>query len=281
MTLSHQKPPATEEQILSLDGGELHVCQDGPRDAPVLLLIHGTAASLRSWDPMIPLLAESHHVVRIDLPGCGRSAEPAGADYAVPGQARLVGAALDRLGAGDAVVAGHSSGSAFATALTEQRPDLVTALVFIDFGPDLRAYIAEEITIGNVPWADLTDEQLRRMMRSGFRPGYEIPQEYVDQFREIDLRVFAAESEAIRGYLAEQGLPQRLAPLGKPLLVLFGDEDQRWRPASATEYLVVPGARIELLAGLGHSPNLEDPARTAACLLAFTTTVHSEQAERP
>ena len=259
---------------MTVSNDKIQVCQDGPRDAPALLLIHGTAASLRSWDPMVPLLTGSHHVIRIDLPGCGRSARPDDANdytnYALPDQARRIGAVLDRLGIERVIVAGHSSGSAFATALAEQRPDLVTALAFINFGPNLAAYIAEDVEIGPVPWPDLSDEQLRRLMSSAFRPGYEIPQEYVDQFRDIDLHVFAATSHAVRAYLDERGLPERLVPLRKPLLVIFGDEDRRWRPSSAAEYRAVPGATIEMLPGLGHSPNLEDPARTAMPLLAFT-----------
>ncbi|GAA3425818.1 alpha/beta fold hydrolase [Streptosporangium sandarakinum] len=43
--------------------------QDGPRDAPALLLIHGSASSTRSWDPMVPLLTGSYRVIRIDLLG--------------------------------------------------------------------------------------------------------------------------------------------------------------------------------------------------------------------
>ena len=53
---------ATEESPLPLDDGEIHVRQDGPCDAPALLLIHGTAASLRSWDSMVPLLTGSQAV---------------------------------------------------------------------------------------------------------------------------------------------------------------------------------------------------------------------------
>jgi len=261
----------------TLDGGEIHVCQDGPRDAPALLLIHGTAASARSWEPMVPLLTGSHHVIRIDLLGCGRSAKPDGASYAVPDQARRVGAALDGLGIEHVTVVGHSSGGVFTTALAEQRPDLVTALALINTGPDMAAYIAKEIPIRAASWADLTDDRIRQAMSDGFRPGFEIPQAYVDQFRDIDFQVFGAISQAIRAYLDEQSLPQRLAPLGKPLLVIFGEEDQRWRPSSAGDYHAVPGATVEMLPGVGHSPNLEDPPRTAVRLLAFTTN-HAPQA---
>ena len=261
------------------DVGDLHVCQDGPRDAPPLLLIHGTAASARSWDPLVPLLTGSHHVIRIDLLGCGRSAAPEGASYAVPDQARRVGAALDGLGVEHVVVAGHSSGGAFATALAEQRPDLVTALVLINTGPDMAAYIAKEVPVRAASWADLTDDQLRLAMSDGFRPGFEIPQAFVDQFRDIDLAVFGAISQAIRDYLDERSIPRRLAPLGKPLLVLFGEEDRRWRSSSAGDYRAVPGATVEMLPGVGHSPNLEDPPRTAVPLLAFTAN-HATSPDR-
>ncbi|MGC7101023.1 alpha/beta fold hydrolase [Amycolatopsis lurida] len=82
------------------------------------------------------------------------------------------------------------------------------------------------------------------------------------------------ESQAVRAYLDERSLPQRLAPLGKPLLVLFGEEDRRWRPSSAGDYRAVPGATVQMLPGVGHSPSLEDPALTAVPLLVFTTASH-------
>jgi pimeloyl-ACP methyl ester carboxylesterase len=249
---------------------KLHVCQDGPRDAPALLLIHGTAASLRTWDPLVPLLTGSHRVIRIDLLGCGRSAKPDGASYAIGDQARRVGAALERLGAGPVIAVGHSSGGLVATALAGQRPDLVTALALISTGPSMAAYIADEIAVGPAQWPELTDGQLRQLLSPAFGPGYEIPQPFVDEARGLDFHVFAATSQAVRAYLEEQALPDRLARIGKPLLVIFGQDDRRWRSSSAADYRAVPGATVELLPGLGHSPNLEDPPRTAVPLLAFT-----------
>ncbi|MFF4750492.1 alpha/beta fold hydrolase [Streptomyces sp. NPDC002514] len=261
---------AAEETTLSLADGEIHVCQDGPLGAPALLLIHGTGASARSWEPMVPLLTGSHRVIRIDLLGCGRSGRPDGASYAVDDQARRAGEALDRLGVDQAGVVGHSSGGVFATALTEQRPDLVTAVVLIDTGPDMAAYIAKEVPFRTDSWTELTDDQIRRAVSDGFHEGFAIPQDFVDQFRDIDFHVFGATSRTIRAFLDERSLPVRLAPLGKPLLVLFGAEDRRWRPTSAADYRAVPGATVKMLPGIGHSPNLEDPPRTAAPLLAFT-----------
>lgn len=260
---------ATDE-FLPAGGAEFHVCQNGPRDAPALLLIHGTAASARSWEPMLPLLSATHRVIRIDLLGCGESAVPDDGNYAVADQVRRIGVVLDELEMGSAVVVGHSSGGVFATALTEARPDLVRGLVMINTGPGMSAYIAKEINLRGTAWSDLTDDQIREAIRDGFHPGYDIPKAYVDQFREIDFQAFGAISVAIRAYLDQRSLPDRLATLGKLMLVIFGEEDQRWRPSSANDYRIVPGAKIEMMSGLGHSPNLEDPQRTAGSLLSFT-----------
>ncbi|MFF4398580.1 alpha/beta fold hydrolase [Streptomyces sp. NPDC001480] len=262
---------ATESSILSLDDGDIYVCQDGPRDAPALLLIHGSASSTRSWDALVALLTGSHRVIRIDLLGHGRSAKPADRSYAIPDQARRAGAVLDRLGVEHAVVVGHSSGGVVATALTEQRPDLVAALALINTGPSLDALIAPEpVAIGLSQWPP-ADEQLRGMASTGFsRVGYQIPEGLLDDVRGMTYHSFTTTMRATRSYLEQQALPDRLTVLGKPLLVIFGEDDRRWRSSSVFDYRTVPDAKVELLPGLGHSPLLEDPLRTAGPLLAFT-----------
>ncbi|MFF5012607.1 alpha/beta fold hydrolase [Streptomyces sp. NPDC001165] len=276
MTVSDGAPhvnggATTESSTLSLDDGDIYVCQDGLRDAPTLLLIHGSASSTRSWDPLVPLLTGYHRAIRTDLLGHGRSAKPADRSYAIPDQARRAGAVLDRLGVEHAVVVGHSSGGVVATALAEQRPDLVTALALINTGPSLDAFIAtESAAIGLSQWPP-TDEQLRRFSSTGFsRAGYKIPEELLDDVRGMTHHSLTLSMRATRSYLEQRALPNRLTVLGKPLLVIFGEDDRRWRSSSASDYRAVPGARVELLPGLGHSPLLEDPPRTATSLLAFT-----------
>jgi pimeloyl-ACP methyl ester carboxylesterase len=248
----------------------LHVDSDGPLDAAPVVLVHGTAASSRSWYAMLPHLTAAHRVIRVDLPGCGSSAPPA--DYRVPGQARLVGEALDRLGTGPAVVAGHSSGGAIATALAEERPDLVTALALINTGPSMDSYIAPSFAFDPSDWSSLTESQLRQTVAQAFAPGFEVPQDAVDQVRAMTFETFAATSVALRNYLTERPLPDRLATLGKPLLVIFGELDLRWRAASAADYLRVPDAQVEVLPHAGHTP-VEDAATTASLLLAFAAAV--------
>ncbi|GAB3965043.1 alpha/beta hydrolase [Actinoallomurus acanthiterrae] len=279
MSIPDLNGDAAATEILPLDDGDICVCQDGPRDAPALLLIHGTASSTRSWDALVPLLTKSYRVIRIDLLGHGRSAKPAGGGYEVPEHGRRVGVVLDRLGVEHAIVVGHSSGGMVATALAEQRPDLVTALALINTGPGMDAFIAQEsAAIGPSQWPP-TDEQIRRLASTGFsREGYQIPQEFIDDVRGMTHHTFTTIMQAARDYLVQQTLPDRLTVLGKPLQVIFGAEDRRWRSSSAADYRAVPGARVEWLPGVGHSPIVEDPPRTAALLLAFTA-IHAAPAD--
>ncbi|SEF23659.1 Pimeloyl-ACP methyl ester carboxylesterase [Amycolatopsis pretoriensis] len=249
----------------------LHVTDDGPRDAPPLLLVHGSASSVRSWDALLPLLTEHHRVVRVDLLGHGSSAKPADAGYGVPEQAHRAGAELDRLGIGHAVVAGHSTGGLVATALAEERPGLVTGLVLVNTGPAMDTYIGPQTAFGPRQWAALTDEQVRDAMSSAFRPGYVAPATLVADVRGMTFEGFTAAQRGAVEFLMRQPVPERLTALGKPVLVLFGEDDRRWRPStSLAAYRAVPGARVVPLAGVGHSPILEDPAATAGALLAFT-----------
>jgi pimeloyl-ACP methyl ester carboxylesterase len=89
---------------------------------------------------------------------------------------------------------------------------------------------------------------------------------------------FTATMRGYSDYLSQRSIPDRLTGLGGGLLVLviFGAEDQRWHSASAADYRAVPGARIEMLPGVGHTPMVEDPLTTAGLLLEFA----AKQGER-
>lgn len=257
---------------------ELHVCQDGDPDAPALLLIHASAGSTHEWDPLVPMLTGSHHLIRVDLLGHGRSAKPEDGDYAVPAQARRVAATLDRLGVEHAIVAAHSSGGYTATSLAEQRPDLVTALALINSGPSMDSVIPQgQIHITPEQWPRLTDEQLLQLASVGFsRAGFEPPLAFLNETRHMTFHSFTTTMRESSAYITEKPVPDRLAAVGKPLLVIWGADDRRYRTSHATAYRDVAGARLELLPGIGHTPNLEDPRRTADLLLDFTAA-HSDR----
>ncbi|WP_137228631.1 alpha/beta hydrolase [Streptomyces sp. BPSDS2] len=256
----------------------IHVVHDGPREAPPLVLIHGSGASGSSWGPVVPALARRHHVVRVDLPGHGQS--PPAASYDVPGQAAGLAAALDELALRSVTVAGHSSGGYVATALAEQRPDLVGALALISSGPSpdallpqpavLRALIAPPL--GPLMWRVRSDAMLRRGVTAVCRRPVSVPDEVVDDARGISYRTFRTVLRRNTEYIAERSVPTRLGALDVPALVIFGTADPRWDPDAVRLYDATPNTRVERLAGVGHIPMLEAPGETAELLMHFVAT---------
>src|SRR5271167_2647189 len=95
-------------------GDDLQVREDGPRDAPAIVLLHGFASSLHWWDAITPALASRYHVIRFDLLGNGGSAKPSGG-YSMEHEAQLVAEALNQLGVRRALLVGHSMGGLVAT----------------------------------------------------------------------------------------------------------------------------------------------------------------------
>ncbi|MFD4761355.1 alpha/beta fold hydrolase [Streptomyces sp. NPDC058439] len=266
---------ASGEQIVRLPGGDIHVTQDGPPGAPTMVLLHGLAGSTPWWDPVLPALRDLH-VVRVDLLGHGKSAKPVDG-YGMAEQARRVGAVLDKLGVRRATVVGHSTGGAVATSLAEQRRDLVAAIALIDTGPRLDAFRGDSFAgrlvttpvVGELLWRLRTDSVIRDALSTAFTRKVRIPDQFIADIRGMTYRSLTETDEASSAYVKERPIPDRLAGLGLPTLVIFGSQDRRWQPSSAQDYRRVPHARIEILDGVGHTPMLEDPDTTGDLLHGF------------
>ncbi|MFG2721509.1 alpha/beta fold hydrolase [Streptomyces sp. NPDC048416] len=266
---------ASGEQIVRVPGGDMHVVQDGPPGAPTVVLLHGLAGSTAWWDPVLPAL-RTLHVVRMDLLGHGKSAKPADG-YGIAEQARRVGAVLDRLGVRRAIVVGHSTGGTVATSLAEQRRDLVAAIALIDTGPRVDAFLGESFAgrltttpvLGELLWRLRTDSVIRDGVSTAFTRKVRITHQMIADIRGMTYRSLTATKEASTAYVKERPVPDRLAGLGLPTLVIFGSRDRRWQPSSAQDYRRVPHVRIEILDGVGHTPMVEDPDTTGTLLHGF------------
>ncbi|HWC09272.1 MAG TPA: alpha/beta fold hydrolase [Solirubrobacterales bacterium] len=265
-------------RILDLPGGEVQVVEGGPRDGSPIVLIHCFSCALDYWDGMRPALEEAHRVVAVDLRGHGGSEKP-GSGYAVPEQASLVAEALRELGVSQAEVVGHSLGGAVSVALAEAAPRLVDRVAIVDMPPDnsygdlgLLASLAFQPVLGEALWTIKPDFSVRQGLEVAFAPGFEVPDAFVDDVNRLTYTAYDESPGQTEDFLAEEPLEQRMRATGKPLMVLMGAEEQivdEPRRALAQYAEGVPGAETHLIAGAGHSPNVEKPALSAALVLKF------------
>lgn len=266
--------------FVSVDDGDVGVVEDGETGAPVVLLLGNAATPMLCWDPVVPWLAGAFRIIRFDFVSGAQSASLR-SRYDISMLARRAVVALERLGVSRVTVIGHSSGCTIATALAEQTPDAIVGLALIDMGPDLDAKVPERLLVrlaltqfpGRLLWRLRTPASIRKAAGSAFTRRVDIPDSFVEQMWAVTHRDFVGAMRAPLHYLGQRSLPDRLAALGLPVLVVFGADDQRWCSSSAAAYRAVPGAQVRLLPGVGHTPMMEDPDVTGRLLLEFAEAV--------
>ena len=263
-------------QLVETTAGKLQVLDTGTPSGSMsagqslpIVLIHGSAGAINWWDDLIPLLKPYHRVIAIDLLGYGGSDKP-DSDYSIETQANLVAQALGKLNISRAVLVGHSLGGSVVTSVAEQSPDLVSGLVLIDSGPDSSygglsgaAKASRTPILGQALWRLAPDSMIKKNVSQGFAPDYDVPDKYVQDVRNMTYSAYRKSSTGVEDYTDGKSLPDRLAELGKPLLVIFGEEDQIYDAREAlSAYAAVPGAKTHLILNSGHSPQIEAPAQT-------------------
>lgn len=264
--------------ILDLPGGEVQAVEGGPRNGAPIVLIHCFSCAIDWWDGVRPRLETDHRVVAIDLLGHGGSEKP-GSGYTPPHQADLVAQALRALRVRNAEVVGHSLGGAVSVALAEQSPRLVNRVAIIDMPPDdsygdlgFIAGLAFQPVLGEALWTIKPDFSVRDGLKVAFAPGFDVPDAFVEDVKRLTYTAYDESPEQTEDFIGDVSLDRRMRATGKPLMVLMGAEEQIVNdPRRALDQYANgdPGAETHLIAGAGHSPNVERPALTAKLIRDF------------
>lgn len=124
--------PETGSRFIEVDGFDIHYRDEGSRDKPVLVLIHGVMASLHTWDGWVAELAEHFRIIRLDVPGFGLTGGGRDRDYNGERLVKVFGMFLDRLGLKNVSIAGNSLGGYIAWNYALTQPHRVERLILID-----------------------------------------------------------------------------------------------------------------------------------------------------
>jgi pimeloyl-ACP methyl ester carboxylesterase len=241
-----------------------------------ILLLHGFGAAIDWWDNVAPALAAHHRIIRADLIGHGGTAAPA-VGYAITRQAQLAAALLDKLDVAHVTVVGHSMGGEVAVALAESNPARIDRMVLIDSPPtaDTTFTIMTKIylmpVVGEMLSHFKSDEAIRRGLAQGFAPNFLIPKRFVTDLRQLTYRAFRTAHDQSIAYRTARPPFERLAAIepSPRLLVIFGSLDVIVPPEHANLFERVPGAKVAMIEGVGHSPMVEAPLETVKLIEDF------------
>lgn len=261
-------PPS---RFVDVDGLSVHYRDRGPRDAPVVLLLHGSSASLHTWEGWAAALSDRFRVIALDLPGHGMTGPyPAGGDYTLAGYAEFLDRFADRLGLRQFSLAGNSLGGAIAWTYAGLQPQRVERLILIDAAGYPRPEQRRFFGLMNFPGAELALRWLTprflvaATLRSVYADPAKVDEALVDRYRDLVLRAGnrAAILPRLRQYAPDLSLLQRL---DMPVLVMWGAQDRIVPPAVAFRFQNdIDDAALQIYSDLGHVPMEEDAARSAA-----------------
>ncbi len=282
--LAHDRPALGRGRWVSADDVQIHVTEKGPVDGPRVVLVAGTGAWGGTWTSNVePIVAAGWRVVTIDLPPFGFSSRPADHNYSRHAQAQRLIAAIRSLGGAPVVLLGHSYGGGPAAEVAMLEPALVHHLILVDAAIGLlstsdAACAASSEALTLLAWRPLrslvvantatqpllTQNLLRQFVarKETVTPQraaiYAVPNRVRGTSAAIGdwAYQFATSCESARSQSAAG-----FAALRMPMTLLWGELDTITPPAQARAIAAAkPGSRLVMLTGVGHIPQIEDPA---------------------
>ena len=284
-----------ELKYLELHGNRLAYQDEGQGDA--ILLLHGMAGSSQTWRSVIRPLSRKYRVIAPDLLGHGSSAKPR-SDYSLGAFAVLLRDLLDELGVARTTVVGHSLGGGVAMQFVYQHPDYCERLVLIGsggLGPDvgwtlrlLSAPGAELIMPIIAPQPVLTAGE---KVRSWFaKMGIESPRggeiwNAYSSFSDAETRqAFLRTLRSVVDYRGQavSALNRLNVRADMPIMAIWGEQDAIIPVQHAYAALEArPDARVEVMPGVGHFPQVERPTEVVDLIDDFITSQRAAEIEQP
>lgn len=275
------QPPS---DFVEIKGQIVHLRDEGPRDDPEpIVLIHGTSASLHTWEGWVKALKKQRRVITFDLPGFGITGPFTGqyeeGNYHGDTYAKFTLDLLDALKIDRAVLGGNSLGGEVAWRTAYMAPQRVSSLILVDAaGPP---FVPESIPLGfrvaRTPVLNRISEHLlpRGLVEEGLKSVYGDPSkvtpELVDRYFDLTLR--EGNREALRQrvqHLVSGEHAERIATLKQPTLILWGGKDRLIPPAIGLQFKQqIAGSQLVIFEELGHVPQEEDPARSVQPVKVF------------
>jgi len=282
-------PQPTFYRTAQVDGLTIFYREAGPKDAPVILLLHGFPTSSRMFRNLIPALADKYHLIAPDYPGFGHSSAPAvnEFDYTFDHLAQVVGHFVEQLGLQRYSLYIQDYGAPVGYRLALQHPERLQALIVQngnayvegidnDFWKPIKAYWANRTPDNAAPLREaLKVETTKWQYTHGVSQldkidpdTWTIDQALLDRVgqQDIQLALFYSYGSNPPLYPKWQQFLREKQP---PTLIAWGKNDAIFPAAGAEAYLRdLPEAELHLL-DTGHFALEEDGDEIAALIRTF------------
>lgn len=274
------------------DGREIHLRDEGPRDAPAIVLLHGSNADLHTWQQWAEILREDYRVIRYDQRGHGLTGGSPDKDYSREAFIADVDKVADRLGLSTFTLAGNSMGGGIAVGYAIENPGRLDALVLVDAAGspimregsgNLAFKLASMPVVGSLMGQFLPRALVERSLVQSVSNREIVTPEAVDRYWELARYPGNREATHQRFSTSREPFDARdVAGIRIPTLIIWGKEDTLIPYAAAQWYLdTLPDATLVAYEGIGHIPMEEAPERSATDLMVWLSEMRLAPPSKP
>ncbi|MEL6591980.1 MAG: alpha/beta hydrolase [Bacteroidota bacterium] len=262
-------------RFLEIDHALVHYRDEG--QGPPILLLHGTFASLHTFDGWVTQLKTDYRLIRLDLPGFGLSEVTEDHVYSMSRYLHIIETLLNELGMDRVSIAGNSLGGWLAWEFALDYPERVERLVLIDAaGVEIHRHIPLPVRLARLPFAKkfaplfINRPTIKHFIREVYADPSRITPEVIDRYYELFAREGNPEAFLTIVNSKFEDRADQLPKIDVPTLIIWGEQDN-WLPLSnAYHFLnVMPNAKLIIYEDLGHIPMEEAPEETAQDLDEF------------
>ena len=273
-------------KFVFIDGNRVHYRDEG--HGPVLVLLHGTASSLHTWDAWTKQLKQSFRIIRMDLPGFGLTGPDRLNRYEVADDVRFLSDFLKTLNIKEAHLAGSSLGGRIAWQYALEHPAQIKTLTLLNALGYPQESWPPAIELAQWPIIDRIMEQVspRFMYEIGLKEVYFesilVTDEVVDRYYALSRYPgnLSAFTRRVKARLDKDN--EQITGIDQPTLILWGKEDIYFPVQSALAFNKdIPRSELKIYDSIGHLPMEEAPEKSANDLSLFLADYEAKLKDLP
>lgn len=254
------------DRFVEGNGVRLHYLDWGTAGRQPLILLHGIGRVAHTFDHVAPHFVDDYHVFAVDMRGHGDSGWDPNGQYLVEDYVSDIEAMVATLGLDNLVLWGNSTGGRVAQVFAGKHPDLVSAVIVEDVGPErpesIANNLAERIRREQVGW-ESQEALFEQLQRGSQRTRPEVLRAYArfgSHVRAEDGRTIFKRDPRINDGFVPTDLWRFVREIKAPTIYILGGASTIVSPEAQTALRnTLPQVQIETMPGLGHYPSEESP----------------------
>lgn len=279
-----EKYTNSDSKFIEVDGMSVHYRVEGwAQDSIPIVLLHGTGASLHTWDGWVNALKSERKIIRLDLPAYGLTGPNPTSDYSQEFYATFINDFLTKLGVKQCIISGNSLGGSIAWNYAVKYPEKVSKMILVDAGGYAMKSKSVPIAFQVAGWPVIKNlfkyvtprSIVQKSIENVYADKSKVTKTLVDRYFELSLRegnrqAFIDRMSEFRNKGILNVKTSQIKDLLMPTLIIWGDKDFLI-PLEVGEkfHADLPNDTLVVFKNLGHTPMEEDAAKTVAVVKDF------------